>query len=63
MAGMTIVAFRHSLGTLAEDWDIGELMLQRLLRHASRKTQLRYRHRDLELMHRAAGKIEYGRAR
>ena len=33
--GLTILSFRHTVGTLAEGWGIGELMLQRLLRHAA----------------------------
>jgi integrase len=57
--GLTIVAFRHTLGTLAEDWGIGETMLQRLLRHARRRTQWHYRHEDIELLHKAGSKIQY----
>jgi site-specific recombinase XerD len=57
--GLTIVAFRHTVGTLAEEWGIGELMLQRILRHARRRTQWSYRHEDIELLHRAAERIQY----
>jgi integrase len=57
--GLTILDFRHTIGTLAEGWGIGELMLQRLLRHARRQTQQHYRHPDLELMRQAAEKIRF----
>jgi integrase len=56
---LTILAFRHTVGTLSEDWGIGELMLQRILRHSTRKTQRHYRHEDVELLHRAAERIHY----
>jgi integrase len=58
--GLTLVAFRHSFATLAESWGIGELMLQRLLRHARPRTQDHYRHADLEAMRAAAGKVRFG---
>jgi integrase len=61
--GLTLIAFRHTFATLAEDWGIGELMLQRLLRHSNRRSQRSYRHQDLELMARAIGKVDYRRAR
>lgn len=57
--GLTILAFRHTVGTLAEGWGIGELMLQRLLRHARRRTQDHYRHADIDQMRAAAGKIHF----
>jgi integrase len=57
--GLTILAFRHTVATLAEGWGISELMLQRLLRHARRATQRSYRHADLNQMHAAAGLIQY----
>jgi integrase len=56
---LTILSFRHTLATLAEGWGIGELMLQRLLRHARRRTQQTYRHPDLEQMRDAAEKIDF----
>ena len=57
--GLTIVAFRHSLATLAESWGIGELALQRILRHARRRTQDAYRHPDLDLMREAIGRVKF----
>jgi hypothetical protein len=51
VAGLTI---------LAEDWGIGELMLQRILRHSTPRTQKHYRHHDAELLHRAAAKVRFG---
>ncbi len=57
--GLTILAFRHSFGTLSEGWGIGENMLQQLLRHANRRTQRRYRHEDLDQLRRAAELIQY----
>jgi integrase len=56
---LTILAFRHTVGTLSEDWGIGEQMLQRILRHSNRKTQRHYRHEDVDLMHKAAERIQY----
>jgi integrase len=57
--GLTILSFRHSFGTHAEAWGIGELMLQRLLRHAHPQTQRSYRHRDLDQLRLAAELIRY----
>ena len=57
--GLTILALRHSFGTLSESWGIGELMLQRLLRHSNPRTQLAYRHEDLYQMRIAASRIRY----
>jgi integrase len=57
--GLTILDLRHTVGTLAEGWGIGELMLQRILRHARRQTQRHYRHHDLAQLHEAAAKISY----
>jgi integrase len=57
--GLTIVAFRHSLATLSEGWGIGELALQRILRHARRTTQDHYRHPDLALMREAVARIRF----
>jgi integrase len=59
VAGLTLLDFRHTVGTLSEGWGIGELALQRILRHARRQTQDHYRHEDLELLRRAAAKIQY----
>lgn len=57
--GLTILSLRHTVGTLAEGWGIGELMLQRLLRHARRQTQQHYRHEDLDQLRRAAELVRY----
>jgi integrase len=56
---LTILSLRHTIGTLAEGWGIGELMLQRLLRHSRAATQKHYRHEDLDQLRRAAGQITY----
>jgi integrase len=56
---VTPLTFRHSFGTLAEDWGIGELMLQRILRHSTPRTQRHYRHHDAELLARAAAKVHF----
>lgn len=56
---LTIDAFRHTVATLAEGWDIGELALQRILRHARRRTQEFYRHPDLTLMRESIGRIRF----
>jgi integrase len=57
--GLTILALRHSFGTLAEGWGLGPLMLQRLLRHSSVHTQRSYRHNDLDQLRCAAARIRY----
>jgi integrase len=57
--GLTVLALRHSFGTLSESWGWGSLALQRMLRHTESRTQLHYRHEDLEQMRRAASKIRY----
>ena len=44
---LTIVAFRHTLGTLSESWGIGELALQRVPPPRAADTQDHYRHPDL----------------
>ncbi len=59
VSGLTLLDFRHTVGTLAEGWGIGELALQRILRHARRQTQDHYRHEDLEVLRAAAAKIAY----
>jgi integrase len=61
--GLTILSFRHTLATLAEGWAIGELELQRWLRHARRRTQDGYRgDGDLDVIRRTAAKIRFGPA-
>jgi integrase len=49
-AGIPRVTFqllRHSWATHAEHWGLGELMVQRVLRHTTTRTQRHYRHADL----------------
>ena len=58
--GLTVLAFRHTFATLSEDWGIGELMLQRILRHSRPRTQKHYRHHDAESLSRAASKVHFG---
>jgi integrase len=59
VAGLTIKAFRHSFATLAEGWGLGELELQRVLRHSRPTTQIHYRHHDAEILRGAAAKVRY----
>jgi integrase len=59
VAGLTVLAFRHTFGTCAEEWGIGELMLQRILRHARPATQRHYRHHDADQLRRAAAKVRF----
>ena len=47
--------FRHTWATLAEARGIGELMVQRQLRHTSKRTQLHYRHADAANIANAVG--------
>jgi integrase len=44
--GLTILSIRHTYATLGEQLGFGELLLQRLLGHRSRRTQLGYRHAE-----------------
>ena len=57
--GLTFQSLRHSWATLAEDWGLSELVVLRILRH-SPEVGRRYRHRDVEVLHRAASKIRFG---
>jgi integrase len=45
--GFTFQSLRHSWATHGEYWGLGETMIQRQLRHTTRKTQQVYRHADL----------------
>jgi integrase len=46
--GLTFQSLRHSWATHAESaWGFSELLVQRVLRHTRRTTQLHYRHADL----------------
>jgi integrase len=59
---LTILSFRHTIGTLAEGWGLGELELQRWLRHSRRRTQDSYRKRgDEEAIRATAAKICFAR--
>ena len=57
---LTIASFRHTLATLSEGWGVGELELQRWLRHTRAKTQRSYRHQDNDTLRLIAGKIDSG---
>ena len=57
--GLTVLSLQHTFGTLSEHWGIGELALQRLLRHSRPATQKHYRHEDLELMRGAIGLVRF----
>ena len=57
--GLTIASFRHTFASLAEGWSIGELALQRQLRHTRIRTQLAYRHPLPELLRDVAAKVRY----
>jgi integrase len=45
--GFTFLSLRHSWATHAEWWGLGDTMIQRQLRHTTRKTQDHYRHADV----------------
>jgi integrase len=57
--GLTLVSFRHTFASMAELWGLGELALQRLLRHTRLKTQLHYRHEMPAMLADAAGRIRF----
>jgi integrase len=58
--GLTMLAFRHTIGTLAEGWGVGELELQRWLRHTRRRTQDAYRKKgDIAVIVGTARKINF----
>lgn len=59
--GLTIQSFRHTLSTLSEGWGLGELELQRWLRHRRPRTQDHYRRTaDRASLLATASKINYG---
>lgn len=58
--GLTFQSLRHTYATLAESWGLGELELQRILRHSRPATQLHYRHADLDMLRAAAQKVRFG---
>ena len=56
----TTLSFRHTFAALSEGWGLGELELQRWLRHASPATQKSYRKQgDFEAIGATARKIAY----
>jgi integrase len=58
---LTILDFRHTIGTLAEQWGMGELELMRWLRHTRKGTQAYYRKApDLDGLRATAAKIRFG---
>ena len=57
--GLTIASFRHTFASLAEGWGIGELALQRQLRHTRIRTQIAYRHPLPEVLRDVAAKIHF----
>lgn len=57
--GLTLASFRHTFASLAEGWGIGELALQRQLRHTRIRTQLAYRHPLPEVLRDVAAKIHF----
>jgi integrase len=58
--GLTILSFRHTIGTLAEPAGLDQLELQRQLRHTNTKTQHGYRHLDEDNVRRIADKLARG---
>jgi integrase len=50
VVGFTFQSLRHSWATHAEYFGLGDTMIQRQLRHTTRRTQLVYRHADLTNM-------------
>lgn len=59
--GLTFSSFRHTLSTLSEGWGLGELELQRWLRHRRPRTQDHYRRTaDRASLLATAAKISYG---
>jgi len=59
VSGLTILSLRHTVGTLAEGWGLGDLQLQRLLGHRRPRTQLSYRHEDLGQLRTTAELVRY----
>ncbi len=47
ISGLTFLSLRHSWSTHAEFWGLGDTMIQRQLRHTTKKTQQLYRHADV----------------
>lgn len=57
--GLTFRSCRHSFATHAEFFGLTEAQLQRLLRHTNTKTQLFYRHAELENLRALADRIDF----
>jgi integrase len=55
----TFQSLRHSWATHAESWGMSDVMIQRVLRHTTTRTQLRYRHPDLDNMRLAVDRIDF----
>jgi integrase len=57
--GLTFQSFRHTFASLSEGWGVGELALQRILRHSNLRTQRGYRHPLPEVLRGAASKVHF----
>jgi integrase len=57
--GLTIQSFRHTFASLSESWGIGELALQRVLRHSNLRTQRGYRHELPAVLRDTAAKVHF----
>jgi integrase len=60
VSGFTPLSLRHSFATHAEGWGLSELMVQRILRHTTPRTQRHYRHADLVNMAGAVECVRFG---
>ena len=57
--GLTLASFRHSFATLAEEWGLSELQIQRWLGHSRPTTQRRYRAKRPALLAETMARIKY----
>lgn len=57
VTGLTLAAFRKTLGTLAKGWGMGQLELKALLRHSQVETQLWYDESDVDVLRPAVSRI------
>jgi len=57
--GLTLQSFRHTFASLSEGWGIGELALQRVLRHSNLRTQRAYRHELPAVLRDTAAKVHF----
>lgn len=60
VSGLTILSFRHTVATVAENSGFDQLELQRLLRHTNTQMQQAYRHADAENLRRSSDKLARG---